>query len=151
MAKAVDSGMVVRTAVTVPIAPADAFRLFTDGMSTWWPLPSHSVYDTEATGVVIEPRVGGRVYETTADGRTADWGIISAWEPGEHLAMSWHPGNEPGLATHVDIHFVATDDGGTMVDVVHTGWEVRGADAPRAAASYDTGWKFVLGRFVDAA
>lgn len=151
MAKAVESGMVVRSSVTVPLAPAEAFRLFTDQMASWWPLATHSVYDEEATGVVIEPRVGGRVYETTDDGRTSEWGIVSAYQPGERFAMSWHPGSEPGLATQVDISFVATSEGGTMVDLVHTGWEVRGADAPRIAASYDTGWKLVLSRYVAAA
>jgi len=151
MAKAVESGMVVRSSVTVPLSPADAFRLFTDEMATWWPLASHSVYQEAATGVVIEPRVGGRVYETTDDGRTSEWGIITAWQPGNRFAMSWHPGNEPGQATQVDIHFVAAAEGGTTVDLVHSGWEVRGADAPGIAAGYTDGWKFVLGRFVEAA
>jgi uncharacterized protein YndB with AHSA1/START domain len=151
MPKAVESGMVVRSSVTVPLAPAEAFRLFADQMASWWPLATHSVYQSEATGIVIEPRVGGRVYETTDDGRTSDWGVISAWQPGERLAMSWHPGNEPGLATQVDIHFVAAAEGGTTVDLVHTGWEVRGADAPKIAAGYDDGWKFVLGRYAAAA
>jgi len=151
MAKAVESGMVVRSSVTVPLAPAEAFRLFTDGMSSWWPLASHSVYGDEATGVVIEPRAGGRVYEVTDDGRTSEWGVVSAFEPGERLAMSWHPGREAGVATHVDIAFSATADGGTAVDLVHTGWEVRGAEAPKIAAGYNKGWKFVLREFVAAA
>ena len=112
MAKAVESGMVVRSEVSVPLAPAEAFDLFAREIASWWPLATHSVYGEEATSVVIEPRVGGRVYETTDDGRTSEWGIVSAWQPGERLAMSWHPGNEPGLATQVDISFRATAEGG---------------------------------------
>ncbi len=146
-----ESGMVVRSSVTVPLAPADAFRLFTELMVTWWPLATHSVYETEATGVVVEPRVGGRIYETTDDGRTSAWGVVSAWVPGERFATSWHPGNDPALATQVDVAFSPTPDGGTRLDLVHTGWEARGADAARIAAGYDTGWTFVLGRFVEAA
>lgn len=151
MADTIGTPMVVRSSVRVPISPEDAFRLFTDGASSWWPLPTHSVYADDATGVVYEPRAGGRVYETTADGRTAEWGVISVWEPGERLAMSWHPGNEPALATQIDIHFSETPEGGTLVDLVHAGWEVRGADAEKMMAGYDTGWKFVLGKYVDAA
>ena len=109
------------SSVTVPLAPADAFRLFTDELAGWWPLPTHSVHAEAATGVVIEPRVGGRIYETTADGRTADWGEVSAWEPGERFATSWHPGNDPALATQVDVRFSPTPTGGTAVDLVHTG------------------------------
>lgn len=151
MAEAVDTGMMVRSSVTVPITPDDAFRLFTARMGDWWPLATHSVYGDDASGVVIEARVGGRVYETTHDGRTADWGIVSAWDPGERLAMSWHPGTEPGVATQVDVRFTATADGGTLVDVVHTGWEIRGADAATLMSGYDPGWNFVLGRFAAAA
>ena len=151
MAKAAEAGMVVRSSVTVPLELADAFRLFTAQMAGWWPLATHSVYGAAATGVVIEPWVGGRVYETTDDGRTADWGVVSAWEPGERFATSWHPGNDRALATQVDVRFSPTPGGGTTVDLVHTGWEVRGADAREIAAGYDSGWKLVLGRFVEAA
>lgn len=151
MADSIKTGLVVRSSVRVPISPDAAFRLFTDGATGWWPLPTHSVHEDEATSVVYEPRVGGRVYETTQDGRTAEWGIVSAWEPGARLAMSWHPGNEPALATQVDIRFSATSDGDTLVDLVHTGWEARGADAEKMAAGYDSGWRFVLGRYAAAA
>jgi hypothetical protein len=34
---------------------------------------------------------------------------------------------------------------------VHTGWEARGTEAAKLASGYDTGWDFVLGRFVEAA
>ena len=151
MAKAVDPGMAVRKSVTVPLAPADAFRLFTERMATWWPLATHSVYWTEATGVMVEPRIGGRIYETTDDGRTSEWGVVSAWSPGVRFATSWYPGNEPELATQVDVTFSPTPDGGTRVDLVHTGWEARGTEAVKLASGYDTGWDFVLGRFVEAA
>jgi hypothetical protein len=143
--------MVVRSSVTVPLTTGEAFRLFTEQMATWWPLSGYSVYEDAATGIVVEPRAGGRVYETTDDGRTADWGIISDWEPGERFAMSWHPGNEPKLATKIDIRFTATADGGTLVDVVHAGWEIRGADAAKLMAGYDAGWKRVLGHYAAAA
>lgn len=150
MAETVETGMVVRSSVTVPIDPGAAFRLFTEQMESWWPLASHSVYGDAATGIVVEPRSGGRVYETTEDGRTSDWGIVREWDPGERFAMSWHPGKEPRLATQVDIRFTATAEGGTLVDLVHTGWEIRGAEAGKAMAGYTTGWKFVLGRYVAA-
>ena len=151
MTKAAEPGIVVRSSASVPLAPAEAFRLFTHDMASWWPLITHSVYGREATGITIEPRIGGRVFETTDDGRTSDWGIVSAYRPGERLAMSWHPGEEPAMATRVDIRFEPSPEGGTTVDLVHTGWEVRGAEGPSIAADYSPGWKFVLGRFVAAA
>ena len=43
------------------------------------------------------------MYEGTADGRTSDWGTITEWQPGERLAMTWHPGDESDLATLDDM------------------------------------------------
>ena len=32
-----DSDLVIRKSVTVPLSQQDAFKLFTEGMGTWWP------------------------------------------------------------------------------------------------------------------
>lgn len=151
MAETAERVAAVRSTVTVPIQRADAFRLFTEGMGSWWPYAGHSIYQAETTGVVVEPMVGGRVYETTGDGREGDWGRITAWEPGRRVAMTWHPGQSPGEATALDVTFSDTPDGGTLVELVHDGWEARGADAARMRANYQEGWPIVLGRFVAAA
>ncbi len=48
----------------------DAFRLFTEGIATWWPLQEHAVGAGEenyAASVVFEPRDGRRIYEPRAD------------------------------------------------------------------------------------
>jgi uncharacterized protein YndB with AHSA1/START domain len=151
VAEKTDEGLAVRSTVSVPLPPEAAFRLFTEGMGGWWPLGTHSIFGAEATGIVVEPRVDGRVYEVTADGRRGEWGVVRTWQPGARFAMSWYPGNEPELGTHVEVRFAATAEGGTRVDLRHTGWESRGADAARVAASYDAGWSFVLGRYLAAA
>ena len=151
MTEAVDSNMVVRTSVYVPLDPEAAFRLFTEEMASWWPLRSHSVHEAEATGVVVEPRVGGRIYETTDDGRTAEWGRVGAWDPPSRIAMSWYPGQTAELATQLEVLFEDEPRGGTTVRVVHTGWEARGGDAAALAAGYQTGWELVLGRLAEAA
>jgi uncharacterized protein YndB with AHSA1/START domain len=140
----------VRSAVSVPLARRRAFRLFTDEMGSWWPLEGHSVNETEATGVVVEPRVGGRVYETLAGGGEADWGLVTAWDAGSRFGMTWHPGQSPELATQLVVTFTDTDDGGTLVELVHSGWEARGAEAMRVRSGYEEGWPFVLGRFAES-
>ena len=33
----------VRTSVSVKLGVDDAFRLFTEGVGSWWPLDTHSV------------------------------------------------------------------------------------------------------------
>lgn len=151
MTKAIDTGLVVRSSVTVPLEPGAAFRLFTQDLASWWPLGSMSVFGDEATSVLIEPRVGGRMYESTDDGRTSEWGVVTDWQPGERLGLTWHPGHHPERATLVTIAFRPVAEGGTQVDLVHTGWHARGADVAEAAEEYRLGWPYVLDRYVAAA
>jgi uncharacterized protein YndB with AHSA1/START domain len=148
---AADMAPVVRSSVTVKLPPDAAFRLFTERMGIWWPLRTHSVFHAEAVAVTIEPVVGGRVFESTASGRTCDWGTIIEWQPGERLAMTWHPGEESDLATLVDVTFSEAPDGGTHVDLLHTGWAVHGSEAAARAADYQQGWTALLKGYAKAA
>jgi uncharacterized protein YndB with AHSA1/START domain len=146
-----DVALEVRSSVTVALPREEAFRLFTERIASWWPLATHSVFAEEAVTVTMEPRVGGRLYEAAADGRTSDWGVVTAWEPVDRVAVTWHPGYEEALATLVEVTFKEATDGGTLVDLLHTGWEVHGDMAQASAASYPQGWALVLERFVNAA
>ena len=70
----------IRKTVLVDFTPAEAFDLFTARIASWWPVRTHSYGGENVKDVVLEPRVGGRLYEVTADGEQ-DWGRCSAWEP----------------------------------------------------------------------
>jgi hypothetical protein len=144
-------GLEVRSSVTVKLPRDEAFALFTERIGTWWPLTRHSVYGAEAVGVTLEPRVGGRLYESAPDGRTSDWGRVTVWQPVDRVAVTWHPGYGEELATLVDVSFSDGPDGGTQVNLLHTGWEVHGAEAKEAAATYQSGWSGVLELFAEAA
>lgn len=146
-----DVALEVRSSVTVKLARDEAFRLFTERMGSWWPMAKDSVYQAEAVNVTLEPRVGGRLYESAADGRTSDWGTVTVWEPVDRVAMTWHPGYDEGLATTVEVTFSDAPGDGTLVDLLHTGWEVHGAEAEKAVAGYQAGWPSVLEQFVKAA
>lgn len=140
----------VRKSVLVPLPPARAFRLFTEGMSRWWPFLGHSISHDRAVSCGIEPRVGGDVYELRDDGERFRWGVIQVWEPPVRFVMSWHPGRDASTAQEVEITFAA-DDAGTLVAVEHRHWERLLERAEAARKSYDEGWNTVLGRcFVDA-
>ncbi|MGW6201099.1 SRPBCC domain-containing protein [Kribbella sp. NPDC055110] len=135
--------------VVVPVGVDRAFEAFTAETSAWWPLFSHSVGEAAANEVRLEGAVGGRIVEYGADGEIATWGTLSDWDPPKSLTFSWHPGQDPSEAGQVTVTFDATD-GGTQVQLVHSGWERRG-DGGRARLSYDTGWDFVLGKYVEFA
>lgn len=136
--------------IEVSLGVEQAFALFTQGLSRWWPLRSHSCAGEDALDVVLEPRVGGAVTEITRQGEHHLWGTLTAWQPPSHFAMTWHPAQPGELATHLTVRFTATASG-CAVDLRHDGWEVRGAAAAPVRDEYQHGWALVLGRYAAAA
>ena len=139
----------VKKSVTVNAPVALAFEVFTDRLSEWWPLATHSI-GNEATEARIEGRVGGRIYEIQSDGTEADWGVVSVWEPPHRLTMEWKVDPEALAPTVIDVRF-SDADGGTRVDLEHSHWERLGPDGAETRDGYNQGWDLVLGRFVTAA
>lgn len=130
------------------LPPDAAFALFTERLVEWWPLGSHSLSAAEGKvpiNVALEPRKGGRITETRHDGNSAEWGRITHWDAGRKLGVDWYVGRDPAQATHFDLSFVATTDGGSRLDLVHAGFERLGPGGAAAAANYDDGWDIVLG------
>jgi hypothetical protein len=137
----------ITKSVVVPRTPEDAFRLFTEGIATWWPLGGrHSIYGEHAQSVALEGRVGGRLYEVLTDGEEGLWGTVMAWEPPNRFVCTWHPGRGEETAQELEIRFLP-DDEGTRVELEHRSWE----SSPEKRSSYDEGWDFVLGRYSEAA
>jgi uncharacterized protein YndB with AHSA1/START domain len=108
--------------VLVALPPEQAFELFTTGMSTWWPLSTHSVGKQAATGVRFEGAVGGRIVEYGVQGPVGYWGTVSDWDPPLSVSFTWHPGSDPKRAGRVTVRFrpVAA---GTEVEVTHADWD----------------------------
>jgi uncharacterized protein YndB with AHSA1/START domain len=136
--------------IVVRMDPDGAFDLFTREMSRWWPLRTHSCAGDDAASVQVEPYVGGQIIETARDGSRAPWGTVLAWEPPHRFAMTWHPLSDPAQATRVEVCFVADAGGGCQIELVHSGWEARGADADAWRTRYDSGWVAVLDAYVRA-
>lgn len=133
--------------VSVRLAPAEAFVLFTRQMARWWPFRGHSGFDAAAVDVRFDERVGGQVVEHAADGRTMTWGELTAWQPPERFVMRWYPGLNEAEATELVVSFTPLDDGGTRVAIHHSGWEARGAQAGTKRDQYDGGWPHTLAAF----
>jgi len=135
----------LRKSITVRRTPPTAFRLFTQGIASWWPLTSHSLSGADAASCTIEGRPGGRVFERTRLGRPLIWGHVLEWEPPRRLVFTWHPGREAGTAQEIEVSFRDVGDGATLVELEHRGWERIGAEAAGAREDYDRGWDHVLG------
>ena len=65
----------LRLSLDVDCAPEDAFAVWTERFSLWWPA-DHTVTGDPAL-VALEPRLGGRIYERGADGTEHEWGEIT--------------------------------------------------------------------------
>lgn len=135
----------VEKSLLLPCAPQRAFDAFTSEIAQWWPLRSHSVGQDQARSVTIEPRVGGRVYETGADGCEHDWGRVLDWAPPHRLAMTWHPGRAAETHQVLELSFTA-EGAGTRLTLVHRGWEKLGASAQATRDNYEAGWTQILTR-----
>jgi hypothetical protein len=143
--------LVLRKSVRVSRSPEEAFRLYTEGMATWWPLATHSVEEENAETVTFEAGVGGRIVERAKDGTEHHWGTVTEWEPYERFVTTWHPGRGEETGQLVELRFLPDGDG-TRVELVHTGWEQLGDEGRRMYENYDGGWDFVFGeRYAGAA
>ncbi|MDH3944007.1 MAG: SRPBCC domain-containing protein [Anaerolineae bacterium] len=137
----------VEKTIRVPIDVEAAFKLFTEGLTSWWPLKSHSVFEDEAVECFFEGRQGGRIYEVNGAGEQSDWGRVLVWAPPGKVVFNWHPGRDAKTEQRVEVRFTAEGEG-TRVELTHGDWEVLGEIAGKTRAGYDTGWDLVLGEYV---
>ncbi len=135
----------IRKTVNVALPVEKAFRLFTDGIGTWWPFATHSI-GGEAVEAAVFDVEAKRLYERADDGTEHDWGDILAWEPPNRFLLGWRV-NPARPGTEVEVRF-EPEGTGTRVELEHRGWEKCG---PGERSSYDGGWEHVLGKFAEAA
>jgi len=154
MSAAVELTPVVKT-LELRRSADDAFRMFVHEATKWWPLETHALgpeNNTKTIGLVVEPRIGGRVYEITEDRREFEWGEVLAYEPGRRFAMTWQLGRTRAASGEVEVRFDPIDAASCRVTLTHAHWERIGADAEQMRNGYDTGWRVVFGeRFADYA
>jgi uncharacterized protein YndB with AHSA1/START domain len=148
----------IREAVVVRSDPEHAFRLFTEGMGTWWPVESYSRAvsefgheDVEVAELVFQARLGGAILERLTDDRVLPWAEVTAWQPPHLVLLSWAPHSSPEPPTELAVTFAA-QEAGTLVAIEHRGWE-RLSDEFRAGlyGIYARGWPTTLRLFADAA
>jgi hypothetical protein len=138
----------LRLQVDVDCDVEHAFATWTERFSSWWPR-AHSVSGDPAA-VVLEPWLGGRIFERTRGGTEIQWGVITVWDPPRRLAYQWHLRRPALEATDVEIRFVATERRSTRLEISQTGWERLGADAEPWRDANQGGWSGLLPRFVAA-
>ncbi len=127
-----------------------AFGTWTSKIDSWW--PAGHTYSGEAYArVVLEPRVGGRIYERTPDGTEHDWGDVTVWDPPVRFGYLWRIRKQREDGTDVEIKFIEVDEDATRVEILHTGWERLGAGGSDWRERNIGGWSGVLPHYIAAA
>ncbi len=140
----------VRRSVDVKVSQKRAFEVFTSSISAWWPKGSHHIGASPAKSVTIEPREGGRWYETGEDGVETEWGKVLVWDPYGRLVLAWQIDAsfkpDPTLITEVELHFTPTGERETRVELEHRNLERFGekADQMTSQVSGPGGWSKIL-------
>jgi hypothetical protein len=134
-------------AVDVPVA--EAFDTWTKRISTWWPVEQTRSRELGTT-VVIEPQVGGRIFERTATGEEHDWGAVTVWRRPECFGYSWHITSRPEEATHVEVRFTEVHDRTTRITSEHTGFEALGRRGPQSRDANGRYWEALIPSYVAA-
>ena len=139
----------LRFAFDVACPPEHAFETWGRRFSLWWPR-DHSATGEEELEVVLEPRVGGRIFERTSSGEEIDWGEITVWTPPLVIGYLWHLRRDRSDATDVEIRFVDRGDGTTRVEIEHSGWERLGTDAETWRDRNRGGWTALIPHYEEA-
>jgi hypothetical protein len=126
-----------------------AFATWTQRIGSWWPA-DHTVSQQRGLDVVVEPRIGGRIYERTRSGEEHEWGEVTAWEPPARLGYLWHLRRDRNQATEVEIRFIALAAAATRVEIEHRGWERLGDGAEEWRDRNRGGWQTLLPHFIEA-
>lgn len=147
----------VRQSTVVRSDREHTFDVFVRTIGIWWPVNPFSAGKDRVRDVTIEPRTGGRVYETWQDGTEVTWGELLAWDPPERFVMTWTMTPVP---TEVELRFRVLGPALTQVEVEHRGWDAL-SDEQLAedcalpggylGGSYAAGWTRILARMVAAA
>ncbi len=79
--------MHVEQEVTIGAPPGRVFEALTKELAAWWG-PPEIIDEERAQDVVLEPTLGGRVYEDWGNGEGAIWATVTRIRRGEHLELT---------------------------------------------------------------
>jgi DNA-binding transcriptional ArsR family regulator/uncharacterized protein YndB with AHSA1/START domain len=127
----------VELEVTIAAAPEAVFEALTRNVSAWWGPP---YLHGDATDLVLEPRIGGRLYEVWGEDEGVLWATVTSLRRPRELRLTGPMGMpEP---THGVVTFqLEPQADATSVRLLH---EAFGKIGKQTRASYEAGWKDLL-------
>lgn len=148
----------VQASIVVEAPIERAFKVFTEEMASWWS-PDHHILRGELSEMVLEPWVGGAIYDRLVDGRICRWGRVLAYEPPNRVVFSWDISlqwkieTDPSKTSEVEVRFTAEGPDRTQVVLEYSKLERHGDgwEQMRDAVGSPEGWRVGLQRFAGAA
>lgn len=138
-------------------APVErAFAVFVEDFDRIKPR-EHNLLDVDVAETVLEPRVGGHIYDRGVDGSECRWARVLAYEPPDRIVFSWDISprwrleTEPGRASEVEVRFVSETPERTRVELEHRHLDRHGEgwESARDGVAGDGGWPLYLRRYVE--
>jgi uncharacterized protein YndB with AHSA1/START domain len=143
------------TTQTVVDAPIDhAFRVFTEGIGSWWD-PNHHILEAELAEMVFEPRVGGHIIDRGTDGSECRWARVLAYDPPSRVSFSWDINlrwqleTDPVKTSEIEVTFTEDGPGRTRVVLTHRHLDRHGEGWEAMRDAVGSGW--TLDRFAEVA
>ncbi|HEY6500019.1 MAG TPA: hypothetical protein VIZ20_11375 [Streptosporangiaceae bacterium] len=135
----------VSTDIDVEASPEHAFRVFTEGIGTWWD-EGHHILQAPLAEMVFEPYAGGHIIDRGTDGSECRWARVLVYEPPARVCFSWDINlqwqieTDPDRASEVEITFTEVGPGRTRVVLTHRHLDRHGDGWEGMRAAVGSGW-----------
>lgn len=143
----------VRREITVAVPVDRAFAVFTEQFDRIKPR-EHNILDVPIVETVLEPHVGGHIYDRAEDGSECRWARVLAFEPPHRLVFSWDINlqwsleTDPEKCSEVEVSFEPAGDGTRVVlEHRHLDRHGEGWAGMSAGVGDEAGWPLYLERF----
>ncbi len=135
------TGYEVRLEIPIKASRAKVWQALVGDIGRWW--PAHFYTSAAAKNFVVEPRVGGRVYEDWGEGAGGLWATVVLFQPDEK--MQWSGDIFPdfgGVGRYFATFTLVADKKHTVLHFHDGGY---GMLKPGHADSLRSGWQELFG------
>jgi DNA-binding transcriptional ArsR family regulator/uncharacterized protein YndB with AHSA1/START domain len=144
----------VRASIVVEAPIQRAFQVFTSDFGSFKP-PEHNLLQVEIAETVLEPRVGGCLYDRGIDGSECRWARVLAYEPPHRLLFSWDISPywqieaDQAKTSEWEVRFIAETPARTRVEIEHRNLDRHGEgwEGVRDGVAGNEGWPLYLQRY----
>ena len=135
----------VTTAIDVAAPIEHAFRVFTDGIGSWWN-PDHHILQAELAEMVFEPHVGGHIIDRGTDGSECPWARVLAYDPPRlvcfswDISLDWQLETDPAKTSDIEVTFTPVGPTQTRVVLTHRNLDRHGDGWEAMRDAVKQGW-----------